>query len=210
MCWGHRCPRMAVTQAGSLGGWEGRRVGAQPRVGRAGVSPTPAKTAPGMAEPEAPSARAAPALPPAPSISDAAHYNPIRLFMQTIRFYVSVKSLNNLNQRERPEILAGGGCGLLGGRQDTLPGSCPPPAAPAPPGGLSTEGRVGDAVPQASVAARGSEPSRWRCWRRGSQRPSVSHPASPSPAAGGGLGVRVPLPTATRTPAPSSPSPRGH
>jgi len=42
--------------------------------------------------------------------------------MQTIRFYVSVKSLNNLNQSKTPDIIAGGGCGLLGGGQDTLPG----------------------------------------------------------------------------------------
>ena len=103
-------------------------MGAHPSMGHGGVSPTPrAKTAPGAAEAEAPSAGtaagAAAGSQPARSISDAVHYNPIRLFMQTIRFYVSVKSLNNLNQSERPEIIAGGGCGLLGGGQDTLPGS---------------------------------------------------------------------------------------
>ena len=51
---------------------------------------------------------------PARSISDAVHYNPIRLFMQTIRFYVSVKSLNNFNQSERPDIITSTGCGWLG------------------------------------------------------------------------------------------------
>lgn len=52
--------------------------------------------------------------PPARSISDAVHNNPIRLFMQTIRFYVSVKSLNNLNQSERPDIITSTGWGSSG------------------------------------------------------------------------------------------------
>lgn len=127
MCWGHRCPHVAVThpEARSIRGSEGWRVGADPSME---VShPPPAKTTPRGAEPEAPVCQRGPSAAagsqPARSISDAVHYNPIRLFMQTIRFYVSVKSLNNLNQSERPDIIAGGGCGLLGGGQDTLPSS---------------------------------------------------------------------------------------
>ena len=104
-----------------LGGVAG---GCAPQHG--GISPTPHQNPPGGGRGRSPDCRRGPGAAagsqPARSISDAVHYNPIRLFMQTIRFYVSVKSLNNLNQSKTPDIIAGGGCGLLGGGQDTLPG----------------------------------------------------------------------------------------
>lgn len=91
------------------------RVGAR---GAEGCQPPRAKATLGMAVPGAAACRqdpgAAAGSQPARGIRDAVHYNPIRLFMQTIRFYVSVKSLNNLNQSERPEITAGGGWALRG------------------------------------------------------------------------------------------------
>ncbi|XP_029879785.1 uncharacterized protein LOC115345355 isoform X1 [Aquila chrysaetos chrysaetos] len=208
-CWGHRCPRAAVAhpEAGSVHGWGGGGGGVDtPAWGTEACHPTPAKTTPGAAEAEGlvcrHGPRAAAGSQPARSISDAVHYNPIRLFMQTIRFYVSVKSLNNLNQSKRPEIITGGGCGLLGGGQDTLPSSGHPawlaPAAGGPGiswGVLSTESRVGDALLQPSLAARGSEPSGWHCRCRRCWCPSASRPASPSlvPRPGGGAGGRGPF-----------------
>lgn len=72
--------------------------------------------------------------PPARSISDAVRYNPIRVFMQTIRFYVWVKSLNNLNQRGRPDIVTGGVCGSSGHPDPPAPSS-PRGSAPASTGG---------------------------------------------------------------------------
>lgn len=109
------CPR----RGGSLRGWEeGADPGARRGLSNAlriPVLPVPPVPPVLPMLPVLPVLPAPPGSQPARGISDAVHYNPIRLFMQTIRFYVLVKSLNNLNQSERPGTVAGGGCGLVGG-----------------------------------------------------------------------------------------------
>lgn len=168
-------PRQGPSTVGR--GW---RVDGHPGVGHGGISPNPCQNHPrrgrggGLVCRHGP--RAAAGSQPARSISDAVHYNPIRLFMQTIRFYVSVKSLNNLNQSKRPEIITGGSCGFLGGGQHTLPSSGHPAwlaqAASSP--GISWGGSAPRAVWEMFCSSPALLPE------------GLSHPAGAASAGGAG------------------------